>query len=273
MRIVAAIPNYNATNTLVALVGQLAAEKFDKIFILDDFSTNQAPLRKCAALDRRVEIILGKKNLGPGANRNRIMTQTDADIVFFIDADMELRTSDLLPKIEASFRDEGIGIVGYNILNKKGELMEWNFGPEMHPAKDLQAELIYYFLKLPLPGSLRRRLIKAGGLYSDGRRLTLLKRRRVDWVAEGCFAIRLGAFRAIGGYDEAMRYHETHDLGHRMRDSGYRVVFDPVITARHLELSVRKDRRADRLSARRYFMKKYHARSVMAVVDRLLSRQ
>lgn len=82
-------------------------------------------------------------------------------------------------------------------------------------------------------------------------------RREVDWVAEGCFAIRRDDFERVGGYDEALRYHEGQDLAHRLRADGVDVIFEPRLVVLYLEIDVRHDARTDerRESTLRFYEK------------------
>lgn len=50
-------------------------------------------------------------------------------------------------------------------------------------------------------------------------------------LASGCFVVRKSAVERVGGFDSALRYGEDADLGRRLRDAGYHVVFDPGLFA------------------------------------------
>jgi glycosyltransferase involved in cell wall biosynthesis len=51
-------------------------------------------------------------------------------------------------------------------------------------------------------------------------------------LASGCFVVRKSVVEMVGGFNAALRDGEDADLGQRLRDAGYSVVFDPSLSAR-----------------------------------------
>ncbi|MDR0955596.1 MAG: hypothetical protein LBM73_00550, partial [Candidatus Nomurabacteria bacterium] len=60
-------------------------------------------------------------------------------------------------------------------------------------------------------------------------------RRRVEWVEEGNMVIPTEIFRAVGGYDAAMKYHEAHDLGAKLLAKNIPVYFNPSFAVEHIQ--------------------------------------
>lgn len=78
------------------------------------------------------------------------------------------------------------------------------------------------------------------------------------WVAEGNLCVRAAVFEDVGGYDVAMRHHETHDLNKRIQDTGRLTRFVPNIVARHLEIDVRGEvRQKEDTDAQLYYYQKH----------------
>jgi GT2 family glycosyltransferase len=50
-------------------------------------------------------------------------------------------------------------------------------------------------------------------------------------LASGCFVVRKSAVESVGGFNATLRYGEDADLGRRLRDAGYSIVFDPALFA------------------------------------------
>ena len=50
-------------------------------------------------------------------------------------------------------------------------------------------------------------------------------------LASGCFVVRKSAVESVGGFDPTLRYGEDADLGRRLRNAGYTVLFDPCLFA------------------------------------------
>jgi Glycosyl transferase family 21 len=50
-------------------------------------------------------------------------------------------------------------------------------------------------------------------------------------LASGCLVVRRSAVEHVGGFNAALRSGEDADLGQRLREAGYSVVFDPDLFA------------------------------------------
>src|SRR4030088_2784653 len=107
MRTVLTIPTYNGREWLEKLIPQALEQDFYKIYILDDNSTDDS--RELYEKYPQLNVIYGDKNVGPGANRNPILSQDMGDIIFFLDDDMSLDTTDV-PKILSKLFDEHSGL-------------------------------------------------------------------------------------------------------------------------------------------------------------------
>ncbi|MDX1765695.1 MAG: glycosyltransferase [Candidatus Saccharimonadales bacterium] len=245
MRMIVGIPNYNGSKSLMKLIPQLSDEDFDKIFVLDDASTDNSLEYLYEFSDRDVEIIEGNKNVGPGANRNRILPFVeDDDIIMFIDADMELQTRNVKSIITGLFEaNPHTGMISGGILNKKGKPMPFNYGLDRSTVSDvigyffnyLATVLHFRFLIAPIRRLARRFTLNVEISHYPP------EERRVDWAAEGHFYIRGSLFKELKGYDERLQYHEGIDLARRVRAEGYNILFNPSVWAKHLEVIVRDE--------------------------------
>lgn len=83
----------------------------------------------------------------------------------------------------------------------------------------------------------------------------------VDWVSGACMLVRCAAFEAVGGFDEGFfLYWEDADLCRRLRDAGWRTVYDPGATVHHVAGSSSRhapvaSQRAFHDSVFRYFLR------------------
>ena len=263
-RIIAAVPTYNAGENLLILGAQLRKENFDEVFILDDCSTDSS-VDELIRHFPEFTFVHGETNKGPGGNRNRILDHIDDETVFFVDADMSLESTNIRSQITKALGKTSVGMVGGLILSKEGNPMWWNYGFEMNRDKDtwfyeVTNKLNQTDTDEKVKKSLLEQLHDADTDYQWVSPKSLeLRTRGVDWVAEGCFAIRGSLFKHISGYDEQMRYHEGQDLAKRVRDNNYEVVFDPTIRTKHLEIDVRGDRRqSDFKKGQFYFFHKHY---------------
>lgn len=88
--------------------------------------------------------------------------------------------------------------------------------------------------------SIGRALVHASGLHKFLPRAGLYAHPRVgehvevDWVTGTCLAVRLEAFRELGGFDEAFFvYSEDVAFGHRARRNGWRIRLREDVTVLH----------------------------------------
>ena len=263
--VIAAIPTYNSAEMAMAIGESLLEHGMPHAFILDDGSSEQEA-EKLHAVDDVADmtVVFGERNIGPGRNRNRVLQHLRGifrnSIVLFVDADTELVYRDDVPElVRDSFNHEGIGAVGFRILNRDGSLFKSNFGPLMNPWR-MGWNAAFRTL-------LQRQAISRETVIEHASLLALTEgfiepaeQIRTGGVAEGCFAVRGDVFRHIKGFDSQMRYHEAHDLHARMRQQGFVTMFNPTRLVRHLEFHSRPDRviEDDRQSLFIYFKKHWN---------------
>lgn len=238
------IPTYNAKRTIVPLVESFLFRKDQyPIVVCDDASTDGTIEALASRFGSKITVIRGKNNLGPGGNRNRCLAASKLDdILFFIDADAEIIYKHSLAKLTAGLSDPSVGAIGYGVVNKKGNPMEWNYGWFMHPVHDAYD---YALERMWRDHHISANVFRS---YAPHRAMSLrltkeLKLMPVDWVIELCFSVRARVFRNLKGYDCRMRYHEAHDFYKRMKNIGLSVHFMPIPVAKHLELDSRYWRR------------------------------
>ena len=92
--VVAAIPNYNMADNLRKLLPQILTQRYDRVFVLDDASSDHS-VDVVSGFSDEVKLLRSRENGGAGANRNQIIDHVeDGAIIHFIDADMELKTAE-----------------------------------------------------------------------------------------------------------------------------------------------------------------------------------
>lgn len=252
------IPTYNSRETIIPLIESIAdREKSVPIIVCDDASTDDTPHIVSQHFGSRVRVIAGTRNLGPGGNRNRVLRAATGSGLFFIDADCSLIYKKSLTQLSsAQLRGRDTGAVGFGIQTLGHQPMPWNFGTLMHPlsdANDRHMELLWRHGKIS-----KALFIEQSPTYASSLRLVAMEKPSVvGWVSEACFAIKTELFRALGGFDSTMRYHEAHDLHMRIQKRGFKTVFVPTPVVVHLESSSRIWRRDedDRQGRYHYFHK------------------
>ncbi len=145
------------------------------------------------------------ENLGAAAARNLLAAKASpaTDLWLFLDDDA-VPAPGLLGPLLAGFQDVAMGAVGARIVDYDA------------PNFDLSGA-----------GWLDRRL---GRLSETPARAAV----DCDFVISCAMAVRPGAFRAAGGFDEGyFVYHEDVDFCLRLIEAGFRVRYEPTAVARH----------------------------------------
>lgn len=141
-------------------------------------------------------------NRGPGAARNAGLALVDTDLVAFVDADVEL-PEDWLDRLVGHFDDPHVGLVAPRIRSTPGpsRLAAYERGNSPLDLGDQPAR------------------IRAG--------------TRVSYVPAAAIVCRTEVIRALGGFDEALRFGEDVDLVWRLDQAGWRCRYEPDVEVVH----------------------------------------
>ncbi len=140
---------------------------------------------------------------GPAAARNAGAARTDADLLVFVDSDVEVQP-DALERIERRFAGdpELAAVFG-----------AYDDAPAAAGLTSRFRNLLHHHVHVSSPGE-----------------------AETFWAGLG--AVRRAAFEAVGGFDARRFPHpsvEDVELGMRLRASGARILLDPAIRGRHLK--------------------------------------
>lgn len=147
----------------------------------------------------RVSVRSDPRPFNWAALNNTAATQSDADILLFLNDDVEILDTGWLTAMNRYFELDGVGIVGTTLLYPGGELQ--HNGVRTHP--DWLADNI-----------------RTTGSYGE-----LAVSRNVAAVTGACLLVRRDVFDAVGGFDErlAVNYNDV-DFCLAARYGGYRIV-------------------------------------------------
>lgn len=265
LKVVAVVPNYNMADNLANLLPQVLRQGYDRVFVLDDASTDHS-VDVVGQFDE-VTLVRNTRNQGAGTNRNQIMGYVaDETILHFVDADMDVVTNDIAAvarELAVKYAGVGAGVIGGLVRRLDGFQEPFNYGPVFSLGTQLTTSF-------PLLVDRARRHPKAA------RSLARISRAAMRdwpdilgtpvpvqtyWVHEGNMLIQAGVFRAAGGYDPALREHETQDLAIKLEKLGVKRYFDPCIEVIHHHVDVRGPFRGmEQATAVRYIIRKHGLR-------------
>lgn len=152
--------------------------------------------------DFRLVTIDNARPRGFGANHNQAFARADTPLFCVVNPDIRLRENPF-PALAAALRPEAVGVCGPRVLAPSGE-------EEDHARH------------FPTVGSLLRKALRNDrGLH---RASAATDADSPDWLAGMFLCFRSGAFRAVGGFDEAFfLYYEDVDICARLRRRGFDV--------------------------------------------------
>ncbi|MGW0158726.1 glycosyltransferase family 2 protein [Mycobacterium sp. NPDC003323] len=260
--VIAAIPNYNMGQHLRKLLPQVLAQGYDRVYVMDDGSTDES-VAVVKEFDGRVELIAARHNQGCTANRNQILNKLDGDeLIHFIDADMDLATDNIAEvarDLAARYADHGVGAIGGLVSRADGSQEPFNFGP----AFSLQTHITSI---PPILDQVRHRPRFARTIERAVRPvmrhypnvLAVPAAQPTFWLHEGNMLIFADVYQSIGGYDINMRNHGAQDLAIRLEKRGINRWFDPSIRVVHHYIDVRgKKRKKQQYESLRYLVGKH----------------
>ena len=262
MPVIAAIPNYNMGKHLRLLLPELLAQDYDRIYVLDDGSTDET-VDVVNAFKGDVEFVRFAENRGCTANRNQIIDHVgDKELIHFIDADMDVATvrpAAAVREVMARYADREVGAVGGLVCRVDGSQEPYNYGPAFALKTHLTGipPLLDRVREKPrIANAVRRVNVPAEKHWPNV--LEKPKPAPAYWLHEGNLMIYSSVFRAIGGYDPLMRNHGAQDLAIRLEKKGVKRYFDPAVKVVHHYIDVRgSKRRRQQYESIRHLMRKH----------------
>lgn len=160
-----------------------------------------------------LKILENQSNVGFGQACNLAAKESNGEILFFLNPDTELKTSNVDDLVKA-FVDPNLGIVAPVLVMASGAIQPWSAGKTITPWRTLLNNLgdkqDDFFQKQIMPSE-------------------------ADWVSGGAFAIRKKTFLECGGFDEKFfLYFEDIDLCKRLRSLGKKIIILSSVKVLHL---------------------------------------
>ncbi len=246
--VVAAIPNFNMADSLRNLIPQVLAQGYDRVFVLDDASTDHT-VDVVSDFGDEVHLVRSPDNRGAGANRNQIIDQVeDGAIIHFIDADMDLETAEIplvARELFERYADRGVGLIGGLVSRNDGSQEPLNYGAVFSVWGTLSGAYVVVdrFRDRPRLAAAMARLAKP--IAKDWPNILAPPTAApAYWVHEGNMLVYSTVFRSLGGYDPKLRSHEAQDLAIRLEKMGVKRQFDPSISVIHHHIDVRGKNRS-----------------------------
>jgi glycosyltransferase involved in cell wall biosynthesis len=195
------IPVYNSSEHLEKCLQKLSTsdDSPDEVIVVDDGSTDASP---DVAGRFQVRLLKTETRSGPAVARNLGAREATGDVLYFIDADVLVR-SDTVRQIRAAFADDPKldALIG-----------SYDDSPDSGDFLSLYKNLMHHFVHQQ-------------------------SRREACTFWSGCGAIRRSVFLDHGGFDESYDRPAIEDieLGYRLFQAERKMILDPAIQVKHLK--------------------------------------
>ncbi|MEO8504196.1 MAG: glycosyltransferase family 2 protein [Acidobacteriota bacterium] len=220
LSIAVVVPAHNTIDlTLRCVAAVLSDDRELEIIVVDDGGSDQLAARLAPAFPS-VRVLRNEEARGFTVAANLGLGATEADILFLLNSDTEVRPGAFKALRQAFAADSRLGIAGAQLLYPDGRA-QWSAGSSpgglwlFSVASGLGAGLH----SVPGLGALRRAKPPASA---------------ITWVSGAAMAIRRSAWRAAGPFDENFRFYaQDLDLCERAGSLGWGVRLLPGLEVLH----------------------------------------
>lgn len=187
-----------------------------QIIVVDNGSSDGS-VEAVQAQSPFAEIVRSKRNLGFAGGNNLGLQQAGGQVVFLMNSDV-LAAADTLQALAYQFEAQpAVGAISAGLRTINGEAQAFAYGDD---------PTLTYLLRR---GS--RALLRRGPLH----RWDVDQPIETKWVSGACVAVRREVIQQVGLLDERFQlYFEDNDWCLRMRQAGWKVIYEPRFTVTHL---------------------------------------
>lgn len=184
---------------------------FTNIFILDNASGDDLSDLKTTFPNLGIHIYYSKKNTGFGTGHNYLAKKHPCKYLLILNPDIKfLRKTSLKRLLKRLQSKPDIAVVGPRLITRQKTTQMFDHGE----LKNKKAQ---------------KKLLQGGSFWQERKRVS-----EVAWVSGAVFLIKREVFDKEGGFDESFfLYKEEEDLCLRVRNKGYKIIYDPKITIMH----------------------------------------
>jgi N-acetylglucosaminyl-diphospho-decaprenol L-rhamnosyltransferase len=163
------------------------------------------------------QIVCSERNLGFAGGNNLGLRQANGQVVFLMNSDV-LAAAHTLQALAHQFETQpAVGAISAGLRTIDGEAQAFAFGDD---------PTLTYLVRR---GS--RALLRRGPLH----RWDIDQPIETEWVSGACLAVRRAVIEQVGLLDERFQlYFEDNDWCLRMRQAGWKLIYDPRFTVTHL---------------------------------------
>jgi GT2 family glycosyltransferase len=222
----AVIVSYNSAHLLRTCLSALhqATGPFSLETIVVDNGSNDGSLEMLRGELKPTRLVEAGKNLGFSRANNLGVKYARGRYYLLLNTDCFLRPGALERLVTRLEAEPGVGVVGPRLLNADGSLQ-----PSCH---NFPGPLVFFLEQSSLWKLIRHVPLLRDKLFIASRHD---RRAQVDWLVGACMLVRAEAIAQVGGFDERFFFYwEETDLCMRLRNHGWKTLFEPSAQAVHL---------------------------------------
>lgn len=222
----AVVVNHNAGEAIVDCVRSLLTEGAHEVVVVDNASSDGSiAALETAAADENLgaSVFHSGGNLGYATAANLGIARTFTEVVAVLNPDTRLLpgTGDAMTGV---FEDSSVGAAGPRLLNPDGST--YPSARTVPSTLDAVGHGLLGLMWAKNPFTRRYRQLDVDDTV----------RRTVDWVSGAAVWMRRSAVDEIGGWDEDyFMYVEDVDVCWRLRQAGWRILFEPAGRVEHVQ--------------------------------------
>lgn len=209
---------FRSARHLRGCVEPLAGQPDISVVVVD----NACPERSSDTVrDLPLEILPMGRNAGFGVGCNAGAARGEGDAILFLNPDARIEPDGVRRLAQVLVAHPGCGAVAPHLLEADGETqLSVRRTPRLRSAFSEALFLHHVAPRAPW----------ATEMVHDG----YDRPQEVEWLTGAALMVRRSAFTQLGGFDERLfMYSEDTDLCERLRRAGYRLRYEPGVTAHH----------------------------------------
>ncbi|TDV44193.1 N-acetylglucosaminyl-diphospho-decaprenol L-rhamnosyltransferase [Actinophytocola oryzae] len=216
------VVSYNSADDLPLCLRSLADQTGVEVVVtvVDNCSSDDSV---AVAQAHGARVLANTSNRGFAAAVNQGLRGGASPWVLILNPDARLAPGGVRALMDATSRGGRVGCVGPRTTDVEGTVY-----PSARAFPGVFTALVHGLLGRVWPGNPATRRYHAGHLAGD-------VTGEVDWVSGCCMLLPRAAWEQVGGFDERyFMYVEDMDLCFRLRQVGWRTVFEPGATVVHV---------------------------------------
>lgn len=244
MKLSVCVVNTDGREHLLACLAAIEESNEHELLVLDNASADGSA-EAVRALDRSdLRLIALDRREGKAANDSRLLREARGEYALLLNEDAELHPGARAALVRALDDEPGAGAVGAQLVSSEGVPVPcaWRL-PGIGPA-----------LAVAL-GVQKLAVTQSGGI----------RRREVGWCQSSALLVRRAAAEEVGFLDpDFFVYSDETDFCKRLREAGWRILFEPAAVATHhnqlsTDRAAEKRRLAEFHRNRDLYMRKHHS--------------